>query len=219
MREDLLRPLRSTGPGLAIGVVWERRAVGSLQTADLAWGPSYLLNRFSQRAISIGLEGRYQYLRRVIELGADTTLSLGGRVRLQNFLWYHVDWDDSHLYWLTGHDMGPAAAIERRAGRFDLTATLSAPLLALVSRPAAERTNKVDALDRPSFFFTEPNRQLRLATVNQYRGGSIGLTAAPSRREGWWWRLSWQLDYHGATRPRAIHVLQHRLGGELLRAF
>jgi hypothetical protein len=187
-RDDLLVPRALSGPRLGLGVTY----AGML-------GPG-TLHVHLQLAAAVGID-RDAYLGLVLDhaLGADYVfdlglrrggprLALGPSLGIDTDVLGVSDWDDSHAYWLALRWIGltlRATTPAWRGSRWDLTVEL--PLFGLLSRPPVYRMNQMDALDEPSFYIFDVQRdpkpvwlpdvqQLRVA-VDLWRDASAGLVA------------------------------------------
>jgi hypothetical protein len=168
-RDDLLVPLRWDCGMLELALGFAARSGPVRHEAQVSIAPAYGVNRFGHEAVPLVVRGEYR-------LAATGGLALaGGRLTPGGFAFYRcqnaylVSWDDSHLYWMNGIGLGPAAQWRGRvAGRLDAVADLAFALFALAARPAADRENKVEPLDQLSFYFADNWRGLEFCLPDRY---------------------------------------------------
>jgi len=123
--------------------------------------------------------------------------------RLYNF---EVE-DPDHLNWFTSHALGPKlAGTFEFDDRWSLSAELTVPLVALVSRPPAEVDRDVDKPD-VGYLLARAHDGAELATLNHFRGIDLEVGAELKTGDRIVHRLAWRLDAATATQPRPVHRL------------
>lgn len=178
-REDLLIPLRWSGPGVGLRLEWERAAAMSRHSVKALVPVSFYENRFGHEGYGLGLEIAYSYTRKAREDFHRGRLFFGGQVKWDVHHGYYESWDEEHIYWLGAYSLGPRLAWSAPRGeKTRLAAELDFPLIALVSRPPLERLHKSDPRTKPSFYFTGPNRDMSFAGPFDYTAvhGGVSVT-------------------------------------------
>jgi len=168
-RDELLVPLRWDCGMFEPALGFTARSGRVRHEAQVSIAPAYGWNRFGHEALLLAVRGEYR-------LAATRGLPLaGGRFSPGAFAFYRchnaylMSWDDSHLYWMNGVGLGPAAQWRGRvAGRLDAVADLAFALFALAARPAADRKVKIEPLDRLSFYLADNWRGLKVCLPNRY---------------------------------------------------
>ncbi len=109
VRDDLLVPLRWDCGMFELAPGFAARSGPVRHEAQIALAPAYGVNRFGHEGIPLAVRAEYR-------LAAARGVPLaGGRVRPGGYLFYRcqnaylTSWDDSHLYWMNGIGLGPAA--------------------------------------------------------------------------------------------------------------
>ncbi len=169
-REDLLVPLSFDGPRFSLGAVYANRTSDQRINSRLKIGAGFLKNRYSHSAYALELGLRSSWLARVSSSPELGTFWLGASLPLEMNNVFFDSWDDAHLYWVTAYMLGVAAAWEYGLfGEYSAMVHVEIPLLGLVSRPGEYRYTKQEALNQWTFHFSEPNRNLRFASLGAYR--------------------------------------------------
>jgi hypothetical protein len=209
-RDDLLVPLRWDCWGFEPAFGFAARSGPLRHQAQLAVSPAYGGNRFGHEALLLSVRAEYRLLAAGLAL-AGGRLAPGGFVfyRCQNA--YLTSWDDSHLYWMNGVGLGPAAQWRGRvAGRADAVADLGFVLFAMAARPDSVREVKVEPLDRLSFFFVDNWRGLRSCLPDRYT--AVAATAGLEWRAGRsLMAAGYSLDLLYVSWPAAGAALTHGL--------
>ena len=87
-------------------------------------------------------EYAYQYL---VENGEKSQIFMGPALRLQYKVSFYPNWDESHLYWANGLSLGFRGMFSHRLSeKRSLALDLAVPVFSVLSRPKAERLNKID---------------------------------------------------------------------------
>jgi hypothetical protein len=211
-RDDLVCPLRWDGPGLGLELSYEHIAPRSRQQVRLAPTLGLLTNRYGHRAAGMGLRLAYCHLRRAAASGSRGTTYLGALVRWVTRPHVYVDWDEEHLYWFTAYELAPAARHELRlSDRQQLELGFALPLIALVSRPPAQRHYKADDLLHPGFYLSKPGERMRLASWNEYFAVTAGIDYGLRIARSWQIGLGYEFDYRRFAEPRDVRIVSHAL--------
>ncbi len=210
VREDLLVPLRWSGPSVGLLLQWERSAAMSRQSVRALIPASFYENRFGHDGYGLGLEIAYSYLRKARDDFGRGHLFFGGQVKWDVHHGYYESWDEEHIYWLGAYSLGPRLTWNRARGdNTRLAAELDLPLIALVSRPPLERLNKADPRTKPSFYFTSPHRDIEFAGPFEYKAVHGGISV--TRR---WGRsslvFSYDLELVTYDEPERVITLSNR---------
>jgi hypothetical protein len=178
-RDDLLVPLRWSGPGVGLRLEWERAGGTSRHSVKAILPASFYKNRFGHKGYALGMEIAYSYARETRRSLRGENLFLGGQAKWDVHHGYYESWDEEHIYWLGAYSLGPRLAWNRPSGdNTRVTAELDIALVALVSRPPLERLEKNDPRTKPSFYFTSPHRDMALAGPFDYSSLHGGLSLA-----------------------------------------
>lgn len=182
-RDDLLVPLRWDCGMLELAPGFAAQSGPVRHEVQVAVAPAYGVNRFGHEAILLAARAEYRVA------AVSGLLLVGGRVRPGGYLFYRcqnaylTSWDDSHLYWMNGVGLGPAAEWRGRvADRVDVVADVAFALFTLAGRPAAVREVKVEPLNRLSFFFVDNWRGLKPCLPDRYT--SVAASAGLEWRAG-----------------------------------
>lgn len=208
-REDLVAPLRWVGPGLGIRLAWDRETSRSWQEATLGLPVSLYQNRFDHKALGLGLEATYGYVR-VVRGDVTSGLALGGHVRYDVHDGWYASWDEEHAYWFTALALGPRGSWSAALGTgWQLGATLDVPLAALVARPPQYRLTKVDPLTSLSYHLIDTARHMRWATVPDYLAAHAALRLTRPRGSGL--ALGFDIDLATYDEPARVLTLTYRI--------
>jgi hypothetical protein len=211
MRDDLLTPLRFSGPAADLRLSLLRPRDGSPQRAELRLGFAYDRNRYGHRAAAASAGARVAGLKRVSgapEAGTHLSFGLSGQLGVDQL--YFFDWDDAHAYWLTIAAVGPAAAGEWNLGGRRVAASVELPSFGLYGRPPLERRSKVDDLVQVGTWFTLPFSRLEAAGPPELVALDARVDYTASARIGWHYELSLRT----AASPRRVTVMEHLIGIE-----
>jgi len=224
-RDDLLAPLRWTGPGLGIRLAWDRETSRSRHEASLGLPVSLYQNRFDHKGLTLGLDATYGYVRTVRgpggevaagqgptgpDVGLGSTLALGAHVRYDLHDGWYGSWDEEHGYWFTALGLGPRVSWSALPGPgWRLGATLDVPVAALVARPPRYRLTKVDPLTSLSYHVVDTNRHMRWATVPDYLAAHAAVRFTRSRGSGL--ALGFDVDFATYDAPERVVTLTYRV--------
>lgn len=232
LRDDLLAPLRYTGPALGGRLFLERATAAGEERLDLRVGAGIGFNRMGHGAAALPWGASVAVLRRVAgstEVAASSAaarattarnateraatarqLLLGAVLLVQADAVYFYDWDDAHLYWMTSYAVGPALAYRLRRGGKMTSFALALPVFGVVARPPEVRYDKVDDLIFVRTWFTLPHRGARMATWPELFLVDAHLAHDLTRRA----RLRYDLSFRTTSLPRRAVALAHEVGVE-----
>lgn len=178
-RDDLLIPLRWSGPSVGLRLQWDLAAASSRHSVKALIPASFYENRFGHDGYGLGIEIAYSYMRDARKDFHHGRLFFGGQVKWDVHHGYYESWDEEHIYWFGAYSLGPRFTWNRQRGNnTHFAAELDVPLIALVSRPPLERLNKADSRTKPSFYFTAPNRDIAFAGPLDYTALHGGVSVA-----------------------------------------
>ncbi len=210
-RDDLLIPLRWSGPSVGLRLEWERAASMRTHSLRAVLPASFYENRFGHEGYALGIEIAYSYLRVAEDDFHHGRLSLGGQVKWDVHHGYYESWDEEHIYWLGAYSLGPRLAWSGPRGEGTrLGAELDASLIALVSRPPLERLHKTDPRTKPSFYFSAPHRDLALAGPIDYTAVHAGVSLT-RRWGGSSIVFAYDLELVTYDEPERVFTLSNRL--------
>jgi hypothetical protein len=214
-RDEVLNPLRHSGWSPTLDVYRVARAARwrSLLDLQLAFGP--VATRFDpgRDSFAAGFGLAYERLRRAAAMDDGTELWLGGRLEGGSELAFFGLWDDSHFYWLTSYGVDIAGSLNRRwGGGRTLDLEWNAPLLALVSRPAAPILYKAQD---PSFsgIVRRLHDRMRLTSLHEHR--AVDVTLRFTRGDATFARsLFLRAEYSNTDVPgsQRLQILRQSLG-------
>ncbi len=210
-RDDLLVPLRWSGPAVGLHVGWGRRDERSEGSVSIVLPASILENRFGDPAYALGLEASYRYERSLDARAGSGTLWVGGALKWDLHDGFYESWDDEHIYWLNAYSLRPGLRWRRTLGedtRF--SSRLDVAAVALVARPPENRLTKTDPLTSPGFHLAEPHKRLQLVSVPDYT--SVQLDLALARRWGGSWLVvAYVVERSSYDAPARVTGVSHRI--------
>jgi hypothetical protein len=208
-REDLLVPMRWVGVGAGIPVAWS--FVGDFWTfsAEIRLSLSYLEERYGNGGAIATPALLFEGTGRIWERGS-LSFDLGAVLRFRINDQGLFSWDDAHLYYLASHMLGPTAVLEWDC----LTKSvpylrLSLPLIGFAGRPEEDRFIKQE-LGSLGVFFTEPNSNLKFATLPSYFSFELSVGIARLLRRSTL-RLEYVLDYERYSKPQPFTRLTNTI--------
>ncbi len=208
-RDDLLAPVRWSGPGVGLRGSWTWGGSDVRHVLALAIPLSALSDRFGHEGYALAPTVGYGHLKSVARRGSGSVW-VGGRLRLDMFNGFYVSWDDEHLYWLTAYSLGPTAAWHGQVSRLTSWLGVDVPIVAAVSRPGGNRLNQIDRLTRLAGHFVDTQRALRFATLPEY--AALHATAGVVvRLAGRSLSISYDLDWSTYDSPARVSVVSHRV--------
>jgi hypothetical protein len=210
-RDDLLAPLRWNLGLLQPAAGFAATAASLKHEAQVSLSIGYGVNRYGHDAALLALSAEYRLSPARGFALAGGTLSPGGFAFYRCHNAYFFSWDDSHLYWMNGVGLGPAAEWRGRvSSRVDAAASVQFALLSLASRPAADRRNKIEPINQLRFYFVDNWRRLKPCLPDRYTtvAASAGLEWRAGRS-----RMSagYAFDLLRVSWPAAATSLMHGL--------
>lgn len=212
VRDDLLVPLRFSGPGVGISLGYAfddgafRLESRFRATASLLFDRYGTKNAIVLPSLELGAHGHLTSI-------GDTRLALGALVSLRETVFYPVSWDDAHAYWLGVVSIGPSARLVMPLGERHLALDVAIPAFGFVSRPPRHRLYKVDDLVNAGFWLGRFADAPKLSSVHElqalrlrgtWQGRGAGFRIDPFA----------ELDFETFSEPlRMIHVSLY-LGAE-----
>ena len=184
-RDDILVPIASTGPELALQASFLGSLHRSIVATELRAGMGALFDRDLRPAAALDYRISAGYLRVVVDAPDRWSAAVGPVLVWSSDVAWFAKWDDAHAYWMGRRWAGVSARAWRRLSlrwRLDLAAECS--LLGAESRPPAYRANKEDALTRPVFYLADVNRDARFAWLGTSQDVRITLDAHRFRSWG-----------------------------------
>jgi len=205
LRDDIVCPLKWSGPGGTLEAGYWRRSRGGRSGVELSLPLGLLNNRYGHRAGALGLRVGYTNLRHLADPRGRGSIFLGGCVRRDSDLDLYVDWDDEHLYWITTYDLGVAARHEvQLKNGHDLEFQAVLPVVSLVSRPPRRRFYKIDDFKNPGFYLTKPQESLRFTALGELVSFDASVSYAFAAAGSWAFRAQYGFSYRRYTRPETI---------------
>jgi hypothetical protein len=212
VRDDIVCPLRWDGPGVRIGIAYDRLGRVDRHRVDFVLPVGFLTDRYGHRTAAGSFRLSYSYLREAATFGRHGALYAGALVGGNMDLEVYAEWDDEHLYWIIAYDLAAAGQYELRVSdRHELTLGLALPLVSLVSRPPLHRYYKTDHLDNFGFYFSKSHENLRVVSLDKHLAlaGSIRHRFAVS--EYWGLGIEYEFYYRRYTRPETIRMASHSI--------
>jgi len=182
VRDDIVVPLRFSGPGLSLLLSYKRNGAVHQHEVNGRLGLAFLRDRYGFSGALLSSAVSYQYLYGRSKNNVGGKIFPGGQLKwfLNDEFFY--DWDAEHLYWLTTIDLGPVLRYSRvikKDRRFH--ATLYLPVVAVISRPPLYRYYKTDELTKLGFWFSKPHEDLHFAFFDTYQAAEISLACEKGR--------------------------------------
>lgn len=217
VKDEIIAPLRwdSFGAVLELSYTIVKNAVRHKMVFRFPFSsPS---NRYNHEAMAGALNAGYQYLHRIHRNIFGGQLHLGGLLDGSMNLQFYSDWDDSHIYWLTAYELGPAVMWNRSVGRSHLFAlNFNLPLLAFISRPPEHRYYDQGKMNKISYWFTKPHENMKLTSVHEYVSLRLqgDYMSRVSQRFGL--GVSILIHYRITSEPKRISIMTNTLLMRLL---
>ncbi len=209
LREDLLVPMRFTGPQLGLSLDWFYHARNFWFWLNIGAAFAYLQERLENPAMALSTWARLAMVFRVHE-SSKNEWDLGASWRSRVTAAMLVSWDDAHIYALASHMLGPVARFQWTGlGRTDILIELTLPLLGFVGRTEEIRYSKQE-YSNGRYLYAEPHKQLFFASLPNYWSVELTLGARWKLRRSNL-RLSYVLDFEREARPRPFARLSHGL--------
>ena len=153
-REDLLLPIRQTGPAGLLGFSYSLNTERWSLETGLSGALFIGFDRYGTPNGAVDPAFQISWLHELPSPKWLDGLSIGLTLGLREVLGYYASWDDSHLYWLGSGYLGATARAVIRLGPRNLETTLSLPMVSLVSRPPQYRARKIDPVISPGYWLT-----------------------------------------------------------------
>lgn len=215
-RDDLLVPLRWQGAGIGPTLAIESRQSAHWWRLEGELTLSGIANRFGHLGAALSAQGRFCNLWPIASVG-DTRFHLGGGWGGDSLILAPLQWDDSYLYWLTGHAVAAAAAwVMPLSAADELAVTLDWPLLAIVSRPPAVREHKIDPMTQPWAYLPLAHTGLQVMGPHQYVAPHLGVAWEHRLSDRKAVRLSLRSGIRYVTVPSPVWDWQSRAAVEVL---
>jgi hypothetical protein len=220
LRDQIVSPLRWSGFGGGCGFTYERLGAVSRHRTELKVSLGMIANRYRHLGGTADFRLGYDYVRRVATARVFGTTFVGGSLQWESALQFYVQWDEEHLYWATAYGLGPVVQHEiRLAPQRRLAFRVAFPLVSLVARPPGHRYYKIDDLMNIGFYFSRPNEDLRLATVDEYRSLAASVLYLFSLTASWQFGALYEFGYSRFNQPEPIQVLLNSLSARAIHAF
>jgi len=212
VRDDLLVPLRFSGPGAGISFGHAFDDGGFRFESRFRLTASVLFDRYGTTNAALLPNLDLGAHRHVTSFG-DTQLALGAFLSLKETVLYPMAWDDAHAYWLGVTSIGPSARLLTPMGKRHMALELGMPIVGLVARPPRHRLYKVDNLVNVGFWFSRFADEPKLTSVHELQALRLRATW---QGKGRGFRIDpfAELDFETFSEPvRMVHVSLH-LGAE-----
>lgn len=184
-REDLVVPLRSDGGGLVLGTGWRWDGTRSQARAHVRLPIVALANPRGDVSAHYAWDVDASWDVRV----GGSPLTVGPTLLGDTDLFFHIDWDDSHVYWRTLWAIGPRISASWPASDPAFTVWVAAPVAGLASRPPERWDTKVNDVIDVAAHVGVAHQGARLVTWDEVQDLRVGATWAP--KQGRW---AWALD-------------------------
>jgi hypothetical protein len=197
-RDDVLAPLRWSGPGLMLRFGYDRAVDRTHQKAWLEGDLSpWLSNRYGHGAGNVALRFGYGFLFRVLSLPRGSRLLVGAAARVDFDIQSYHDWDEERLYWLTTISLAPMVRWDQplAAGQH-LAAELMVPVVAGVSREPEHRYDKGDHVSRWRAWLPTVQKDMHLSSLDKLQAVEARLVYGH--------RLGRRVDLEGAYTFRYV---------------
>ena len=216
VKEKVLNNIRHQGLFPSLGFSYEKIREVSQQKFELNLNFNLLKSRYDPEAASIVINPSisYRYARMVKNITPDIHLFLGGIAGFNSYSAYHLNWDDSHIYWLTAYDLGvDCIFIYQRPNKHSFMLEINMPVVALVSRPPERFLYKV-LNPKFSWLISEFHDNMRLTSIHQHFAIDMNLAYKFRYSKKFEQRLFWQFSYlnNNMSYSKEISILTHTFG-------
>ncbi len=182
VRDDIVVPLRFSGPGISLLLSYKRHGAVHQHEVNGRLGLAFLRDRYGFSGAMLSSSVSYRYLYERSKNNARSKISPGAQLKWSLNDEFFFDWDEEHLYWLTTIELGPVLRYSRsikKDRKFHLT--LYVPVAAVISRPPLYRYYKTDELTKLGFWFSKPHEDLHFAFFDTYQAAEISLACEKRR--------------------------------------
>lgn len=212
VKDNIIAPLRwdSFGAALELSYTVVKNTVRHKIVVRFPFAsPS---NRYNHEAMAGAFNIGYQYLYRINRNIFGGQLQLGGLLDGSTNLQFYSDWDDSHIYWLTAYELGPAVMWNRSVERSHLfSLNFNLPLLALISRPPEHRYYDQGKTNKISYWFTKPHEDMKLTSIHQYLSLRLGGDYMYRVSRRFMMGVSFLISYKTTSQPKRISIVTNTL--------
>lgn len=182
VRDDIVVPLRFSGPGISLLLSYKRHGAVHQHEVNGRLGLAYLRDRYGFSGAMLSSSVSYQYLYGRSDNSRGAKIFPGGQLRWSLNDEFFFDWDEEHLYWLTTIDLGPVLRYSRTIKNDrKFHATLYLPVVTAISRPPLYYYYKTDNLTQLGFWFNKPHEDLHFAFFDTYQAVELSLACEKGR--------------------------------------
>lgn len=212
MRDDQVVRIRHDGAGLDLRLFADLAGASNLHTIALSGSVAGLANRYGTGGISVGAALQYGYAVRVPAWSEDkVSVYLGGMLSAATDVQFFEPVDESHIFWLTQHDLRIRALLRYGIGESgSLTADLGLPVVALVSRPPSQRYYNND-MPRLGYIFSKVHEDLKFETLDRFQALDLRLGYAVDLSDRFSESIAYELRFRRSTDPDLYLSLAHGL--------
>ncbi len=210
MRDDLLIPLRFTGPALGIHFDMIRINRSNEHRFSFHLTPAAAFDQFGHGSLAFSWGGAYSFLAKVYSFDMqNSALWIGPSVKINTDDMYFIQWDDAHLYWFTTYTVGPAFSYRHALNqRRFITVNFDLPVAGFISRSPEQRMNKVDDLIFLKTWISRPHEKLRFSVFPDILilGANIEYQTTARRQ------YHYGFAYRTTSEPKRTSILNHSIG-------
>ena len=207
VRDDIVVPLRFSGPGLSLLLFYERRGLVHQHEVHARLGLALLRDRYGFSGALLSSSVGYRYLHSLSNNTFGGKIFLGGKLNWSLNDEFFYDWDEEHLYWLTAIELGPALRYSRSIkNQRQIHVTLCFPIVAMISRPPLYRYYKTDDLTKVGFLLSGPHEDLHLVSFDKYQAAEISFAYEMRRMT-----LTYTGSFKHAAEPESITLFTNSI--------
>ena len=140
----------------------------SITEVEYTAGYSLLSHPFETKRESFAILSNLQF-RKLFRLKSTPNLYLGGKLGYYHQLSYYPYWEEQHVYWGTSGNLAIATKYQIEHNNKKHIFSLQVPIMALVSRPDANRLTVADNLNF-SGVLSQMHSDFELGTFNKHLG-------------------------------------------------
>jgi hypothetical protein len=182
VRDDIVVPLRFSGPGISLLLSYKRHGAVHQHEVNGRLGLAFLRDRYGFSGALLSSSVSYRYLYEPSKNNVGGRIFPGAQLKWSLNDEFFFDWDEEHLYWLTTIELGPVLRYSRTIKKDrKFHATLCVPVIAVISRPPLYRYYKTDELTKLGFWFSKPHEDLHFAFIDTYQAAEISLACERGR--------------------------------------